>query len=63
MKFKCPYCKSIHDRERWESNSKWEQEWNKEKAKVILSNNNKPVRCPSCNTRVLIGELIRSTTR
>jgi len=58
MKYKCPYCKTIHNKDQWESNSRWEQEWNKEKANMSASNKNKPVRCPKCNTRVLIGELI-----
>jgi DNA-directed RNA polymerase subunit RPC12/RpoP len=58
MKYKCPYCKTTHNKEQWESNSKWEQEYNKEKSNINITNKNKPVRCPKCNTRVLIGELI-----
>lgn len=58
MKYKCPYCKKEYNKEQWESNSRWQQEYNKEKADISIANKNKPVRCPGCNTRVLISELL-----
>lgn len=58
MQYKCPYCKKSHHKEQWERNSRWEQEYNKEKSNISIINKNKPVRCPGCNTRVLISELL-----